>query len=417
MNPPDAKSPTDSADPTTDPQIFSEMLQAFEEIQMPRTPFALEKLVVGAEFTVEQQYAKCVLEMSVAYDNLRLAKLGVEKKQLEIAKIDQSDPIGKIDVQIKTIEQEQTKRAMLGAMREFQVLYNLWRTFPKKFTREDLNAASPEYYTQRLLTQANHDLLANGRVGVSNQEGLRQIDRSWQPGDATARLLATQPASTPSLIAAEQPAQPSLLDPVEQRYLSQGKCRMLVAVPTEKKAVNGLPCLEGVAFPSGVEIKLFNNYGNSIADAYTFIVRQALMDDADYLVTIEDDTFPPPDAIVRLLALLHKQLPKNPRVAVGAWYPKREEPRQGVHIIIGDRERGPLKDDGMVHEVHTLAMGCTIYPIQIFRDVPEPWFKTTPHLSQDSYFSQKARDAGWTLLVDTNIKCRHIDRVTGKVYE
>ena len=47
-----------------DKKETDEMLQAFEEIQMPRTPFALEKLVVGARFTQEQQYAQCVLELS-----------------------------------------------------------------------------------------------------------------------------------------------------------------------------------------------------------------------------------------------------------------------------------------------------------------------------------------------------------------
>lgn len=53
----------------------------------------------------------------------------------------------------------------------------------------------------------------------------------------------------------------------------------------------------------------------------------------------------------------------------------------------------------------------------MFTKISYPWFKTTPNMTQDSFFSQLAREAGYKLLVDTNIKCKHIDRSTGKVYE
>ena len=58
-----------------------ELLKAFNEIQMPKTPFELETFVVGSHHTVEQQYAHCVLELSIAYDDLRLAQLMVKRKQ------------------------------------------------------------------------------------------------------------------------------------------------------------------------------------------------------------------------------------------------------------------------------------------------------------------------------------------------
>ena len=370
------------------------MLEAFKEIQMPRTPFELERFVVGPRFTEEQRYAQCVLEMSIAYYNLQSAKLNVEKKDIEIEEIKTPGRKGEIEKELLRLEQEQTKLAMLGAFREFSVLYNLWQKFPKKYTRQDLDNASERDFKIRLETQAKQDLIANGRISVSNQEGLRQIG-----------VEVTESSLLP------------IIDPVEQRYLEQGKSRMLIGVPTEIKAENGLKCLENIVYPSGVEIKIFNNYGNKIDDAYTFIARQALLDNADYLVTIEDDTFPPNDAIIKLFDLLKSETNKGNKVAVGAWYPKREEPAQGVHIIVGKNERGPLKADNNIHEVYTLAMGCSIYPVKMFKEIPEPWFKTTNQLSQDSYFSQKARDAGYKLLVDTSIRCKHIDRITNKVYE
>jgi hypothetical protein len=380
------------------------MLQAFDEIQMSRTPFELENFVVGSHHTEEQQYAHCVLELSLAYDSLRIARLEAQKKQIEIKRIDASDSIGAIDREIKSIEQEQLRRAVLGKLREFEVLYKLWKMFPKQYTREELNAASEKEFTLRLQTQAQHDLNAHGSVSVGNQEGLRQIGVVVPPRTALSSVVS--------------PIAELGMDEVERRYLAQGRFRVLVGVPTEKKAENGLPCLNGLNWPAGAERKIFNNYGNPVADAYNFIVREALNDEADYLVTVEDDTFPPPEAVVKLLELLRSEQAKGSKCAVGAWYPKKEECSQGVHIIaVGQNERGPLKPDGLVHEVYTMAMGCSIYPVRMFREIPYPWFKTTAHLTQDSYFSQQARDAGWKLLVDTSIRCKHVDRITGKVYE
>ena len=380
------------------------MLEAFDEIQMYRTPFELENFVVGSHHTGEQQYAHCVLELSLAYDSLRIAGLEAQKKKLEIDKIDASDPIGALDREIKGIEQEQLRRAVLGKLREFEILYKLWKKFPKQYTRDELNAASEKEFTLKLQTQAQQDLNAHGVVSVGNQEGLRQI------GVVVAPRIALGSVVTPIAELG--------MDEVEKRYLAQGRFRVMVGVPTEKKAENGLPCLNGLNWPAGAERKVFNNYGNPVAEAYNFIAQEALNDDADYLVTVEDDTFPPPEALVKLFELLKSEQAKGNKCAVGAWYPKREECSQGVHIIAsGQNERGPLKPDGLVHEVYTLAMGCSIYPVRMFREIPHPWFKTTIHLSQDSYFSQQARDAGWKLLVDTSIRCKHIDRTTGKVYE
>lgn len=366
---------------------LDEMLQAFDEIQMPRTPFVLKNMVVDSKYTDEQRYAQCVLELSIAYDNLRMAELNVKKKTIEINRLDENDEMDALDIQVKQIEIEQMQRAMLGAIREFEFLYNYWQSFPIKFNRQELNNAQETEYTLRLQTQAKQDMFATGRISQGNQEGLRQLGFEVYPELDIAR-------------------------DVERRYLESGKVRILVAVPTIEKAENGLVCLEGLEFPTGAEIKLFNCWGRSVDDAYNHIVETALADKADYIVTIEDDTFPQKDAIVKLFELLKE----NPKSAVGAYYVKKEKSKQGVHIILKNGKRTQLKADGNVHEVYTLAMGCSIYPIEIFMKIPYPWFKTTSNLTQDSFFSQLARENGYKLLVDTSIKCIHKDRITGEEY-
>jgi hypothetical protein len=273
-------------------------------------------------------------------------------------------------------------------MREFEYLFKLWKSFGRTFTREELNEAQEKEYTLRLETQAQQDMNASGRISVGNQEGLRQIGRFPYPELDISRS-------------------------VEKRFLKEGKFRMLIAVPTELKAEKGLPCIEGLEFPNGAEMKIYNSWGRAVDDSYNHIVQTALEDKADYIVTVEDDTFPQKDALVKLMKLFEK----HENCAVGAWYPKKEKNRQGVHIEIKKGKRGAVPDDGKVHEVYTMAMGCSIYPIEMFMKIPYPWFKTTPNLSQDSFFSQLAREHGYKLLVDTSVKCKHIDRRNGDIYE
>ncbi len=365
-----------------------EMLMAFDEIQMPRTPYVLENMVVNSKFTLQQKYAQCVLEMSIAYDNLRTARCGAELKQIEIDKIKGKDRKAQLEKEVKKIELEQLNRARLGAMREFEYLFKLWKSFGRTFTREELNSAQEMEYTLRLETQARQDMNASGRISVSNQEGLRQIGRFPYPELDISRK-------------------------VEKRFLESGKYRIMIAVPTEEKAEKGLPCIEGIEFPNGAEIKIYNSWGRKVDDSYNHIVETALADKADFIFTVEDDTFPPKDALVRLMKLFEK----NENCAVGAWYPKKEINRQGVHIEIIKGKRGAMPDDGQIHEAYTMAMGCSVYPIEMFMKIPYPWFKTTENLSQDSFFSQLARENGYKLLVDTSIKCRHIDRRNGDIYE
>jgi len=172
------------------PQIDEGLLKAFDEIQMSRTPYQLEKFVVGQHDTEEQRYAQCVCELQIKYDVIRKALLGREKLQIEQAKLElkasqKKDPsdsrIKKIEAEIKGLEIEEQDRAMKGALREFAALYAIFKTFKKQYTREELNEAQPEYWQRRLTRQANQDLMANGRIGVGNHDALRMAGMAAVP--------------------------------------------------------------------------------------------------------------------------------------------------------------------------------------------------------------------------------------------
>ena len=378
--------------------MVAELKDAFMEIQQPRPPFVLEHFVIGQHDTEPQQYAQCVVELQIKYDNIRRAQLNRQKLELEIAELesraeeadtDNQAERYRIDAKLKGIDVEEQDRAFVGALREFECLYGMWKSFGKTYTRQELNEAQPEYWTKRLSRQAQQDLLATGRVGQGNQEALKQIGRAPFP-------------------------QLDHIREVEQKFLEVGDTKVFICVPSREKAESLTP-IEGLEIPSGVQYKLFNVWGrNTPSAAWNDGAMAFLKDDAALLFAIEDDTFPPPDALVKLLGLLREQ---EGKAIVGGWYVKKQESREGVPIELWQGKRRAMPSDEMVREAYAIPMGCTLIPQSFFLETEFPWFAETDHVSCDSFFSQKARDVGYKLLVDTSIKCRHLDFATGVYYE
>jgi len=369
---------------------IKEMETAFMEIQQPRTAYVLNKFVVGQHDTDETRYAQCVLELQVKYDNIRRAKLNKRKLQLKIEDLEKKGTeIDMIDADLVRIDIEEQDRAMLGALREFEALYKIWQSFPQKYTRNELDQNQPEYWQLRLQRQAYQDMQATGRIGVGNNEALRQIGMATVPEVGHVRQ-------------------------VEKKYLSQGDLKVLIVVPTREKA-SKLPVLESLEIPSGVQVKYYNVFGRSVHEAYNDAAMTALKDQADFMLTIEDDTFPPNDAFIKLLN--HYRSMEDSKLILGGWYPKKTVSREGTPIILVNGKRQALAADGKMHEVYTIPMGCTLFPTSVFVATEFPYFATTEHLTQDSFFSQKARDAGYKLIVDTAIRCKHVDVATGEIYE
>jgi hypothetical protein len=72
-----------------------------------------------------------------------------------------------------------------------------------------------------------------------------------------------------------------------------------------------------------------------------------------------------------------------------------------------------------------IAMGCALWRMDLFRDIPPPWFVTVADVvpgkgiqgfTQDLFFCQKAVLAGKRFAVDMRVKVGHLDINTGHVY-
>ena len=161
--------------------VSAEIHSAFHEIQMPRSPFQLEHFVVGQHLTEPMQYFQVVIELQHKYHAIKrglVTKARAEREIRKLAKTRWYWPFASEfrceELVLKKLESEQHNLALLGAVREADVLLKMWKSFGKKFTREEINADQKEYWGERLRRQAEQDLISTGAVGVGNQDAIRQ---------------------------------------------------------------------------------------------------------------------------------------------------------------------------------------------------------------------------------------------------
>jgi hypothetical protein len=150
---------------------------ALAEIQKPRSKFQLEKFVVGQHDTPEQQYRQTLIEVQNLFYTIKVIKLELKKKEIEIAKLKSTgDEIDAIDAEIKELGVEQTRLTMIGAERELKDLVNIWESFEHKYTYEEMETLQPEYWSARLTRQAQLEAMGSGgKVGWASLDALRQV--------------------------------------------------------------------------------------------------------------------------------------------------------------------------------------------------------------------------------------------------
>lgn len=375
-------------------QFESEIRSAITEIQQPRTDFELRHFVVGQHDTEPRRYAQCVLEIQIKLQALRRADVIRRQIERKIRRLESKATPASVDAaELLRLDLEDQQFACLGATRELEALYDIFKGFPRQYSREELNECESQYWQSRLLRQATQDLGAMGRVGVGNQEALRQIGIPMGP--------------MPDFVAA-----------VEQRFLQNGDVKIVVVVPTlisrETIVADGLRCLQGWEVPGTFRCLVHIVDGRPVAAAYTRGIEWALAQGADFVLCVEDDHLVPQGAFEQLWDMYVEH---GPRVVVGGWYPQKKHPRTGAPIILRNGRREYLQDDGQTHEVYAIPQGFTLIPLRLFTEIPQPWFATTDCLTQDSFFSQLAREAGYRLLVNTAVRCGHVDRETGEIFE
>lgn len=170
--------------------------------------------------------------------------------------------------------------------------------------------------------------------------------------------------------------------------------------------------------------------GMEVGEAFSNAIEQILahpdISNWEYLLTLEHDNIPQPDAVVKLL----DRMEQHPEFAcIGGLYWTKGE--GGVPQIWGDpkdpilnfRPQPPDPNGGLVECCGT-GMGFNLWRLSMFKDerLRKPWFKTLRGSegqgcgTQDLYFWGDARKYGYRCAIDCSVKVGHYDQAADIVW-
>jgi predicted transcriptional regulator len=155
--------------------MFDKIDKAIAEVQQPRSRFQLERFVLGQHATPEMQYYQTVIELQDMIYKYKLAQIAVKKTEAKIAKLRSTgDEIDELKAQEKELGLVQTRFTMLGAERELKHLMEIFDSFQHKYTREEIEAAQPDYWQARLTNNAKAMLMGGSGVNAAHIEAMEQ---------------------------------------------------------------------------------------------------------------------------------------------------------------------------------------------------------------------------------------------------
>ncbi len=155
--------------------MFSEIEKAIAEVQQPRSRFQLERFVLGQHATPEMKYYQTVIELQDSIYKYKLAQIAVQKSELKIKRLHATkDELDELKAQELELGLAQTRVTMLGAEREMKHLIEIFDSFERKFTREEIEAAQPEYWQARLTNNAKAMLMGGSGVNAAHIEAMEQ---------------------------------------------------------------------------------------------------------------------------------------------------------------------------------------------------------------------------------------------------
>lgn len=139
--------------------------------------------------------------------------------------------------------------------------------------------------------------------------------------------------------------------------------------------------------------------------------EKALECDFQWLMFLDDDVIPPPDAFFRLAG--------RDKDIISGLYIRRNDPI--APVMLRESPSGPQFVDsftaGDLLDVDLVGAGCLLIRRKVIETMKTPWFewlvdrKDIPpedRCSEDFAFCRAARRAGFKIYVDTSVQCRHV---------
>src|SRR4030042_926947 len=151
---------------------------------------------------------------------------------------------------------------------------------------------------------------------------------------------------------------------------------------------------------------------------FKYILGNKYLSTFKYVLTLEEDNIPPPDGLLKLY-----ESTDNYDVIAGLYWGKGDN---GFPMMFGNPDEDPLDSKPMlpkkdtIQRVNALGMGFNLFKLDMFRTIPEPWFKTIEEydpsihgenggvtMTQDFYFYRLAAEYGYKFACDTRVLVGH----------
>ncbi len=148
------------------------------------------------------------------------------------------------------------------------------------------------------------------------------------------------------------------------------------------------------------------------ADARNILVKSAQSMNCTHIIVVDDDHIMPMHSL--------EALSKNEdAMIVSGIITKRKPPYDQVGFVREGEWYCPINVpiDGRSYLVDVPAMGCTLFDMEVFSIVPEPWFVDTTSVKadntiynkrSDTNFFEKCQKAGIKMIVDTRVVVGHL---------
>jgi len=145
---------------------------------------------------------------------------------------------------------------------------------------------------------------------------------------------------------------------------------------------------------------IISDRGYNTSENRNYIAAQAVKNNCDYLFFVDDDIIVQPDTLDKLLA--HK------KDIVGGVYKTKYEVQDDVVEYLDEKRPTGL------FECKAIGTGCLLIKCDVFKRLPTPWFKYEWYKngmikrSHDWIFCEDARNAGYKVWADNNLRIKHI---------
>jgi len=196
---------------------------------------------------------------------------------------------------------------------------------------------------------------------------------------------------------------------------------------TNKKTLIAVPAMDYVAAGFAASLAMLQKDGEALVsficgsliyDARNKLAAQAVKLEADYVLWLDSDMTFQPDTLRRLFKTMEEQ---DADIVSGLYF-RRSAPYTPVAF-----DKVEINEDGTsshqdytgpltgVHEVEGVGFGCVLMKAQCLLDVFGQYgggFNPLGGFGEDLSFCWRARQLGFKLVLDTDIKLGHIGHIT-----